>query len=246
MTLTEQNSLGTNITTETGYIIVGGSSLAADFTATPTSGTAPLTVQFTDTSTGSPTTWLWDFGDGTTGSAQNPSHTYTTPGTYSVSLIASNGASSNTFSQPAAITVSSAAETYTPAPTAVDTFAIPADTEGLGEQQCSLACAAECDVSSTGCNSTPGIKSAPGSSPVRTGMRGSVHQEKISIISFLSGDMATRQQNQFFKEINNPFYSHSRYFIRPGPQTSANKWLTPSQYRVTKFKKFFTVFLAME
>ena len=126
VTLTEQNSLGTNITTETGYIIVGGSALAADFTATPTSGTVPLTVQFTDTSTGSPTTWLWDFGDGTTGSAQNPSHIYTSPGTYSVSLIASNGAGSNTFSQPAAITVSSVTVTYMPAPTAVDTFAIPA------------------------------------------------------------------------------------------------------------------------
>jgi PKD repeat protein len=126
VTLTEQNSLGTNITTETNYIIVGGSALAADFTATPTSGTVPLTVQFTDTSTGSPTTWLWDFGDGTTGSAQNPSHIYTSPGTYSISLIASNGAGSNTFSQPDTITVSSVTETYTPAPVAVDTFEIPA------------------------------------------------------------------------------------------------------------------------
>jgi PKD repeat protein len=33
------------------------------FTATPTSGTAPLTVQFTDLSTGAPTGWAWFFGD---------------------------------------------------------------------------------------------------------------------------------------------------------------------------------------
>ena len=62
----------------------------AAFTATPTSGTAPLTVQFTDTSTGAPTSWAWTFGDGGTSSAQNPSHTFSTPGTYTVSLVAAN------------------------------------------------------------------------------------------------------------------------------------------------------------
>jgi len=132
VTLTEENSLGQNATTDTDYIIVGGSGPAADFTATPTSGTAPLTVQFTDTSTGSPTTWLWNFGDGTTGTDESPSHIYTSPGVYSVSLIASNSEGSTTFSQPDAITVSSVtptvAETYTPPPTAADTFVIPAGT----------------------------------------------------------------------------------------------------------------------
>jgi PKD repeat protein len=135
VTLTEQNSLGENATTETDYIVVGGSGPAADFTATPTSGTAPLTVQFTDTSTGSPTTWLWDFGDGTTDSDESPSHSYTSPGVYSVSLIASNSDGSNTFSQPDAITVSSVTTAptdtgiYTPLPTTADTFAIPAATQ---------------------------------------------------------------------------------------------------------------------
>ncbi|NIQ09984.1 MAG: PKD domain-containing protein, partial [Gammaproteobacteria bacterium] len=38
----------------------------ADFAASPTSGTAPLTVNFTDLSSGSPTSWSWDFGDGGT------------------------------------------------------------------------------------------------------------------------------------------------------------------------------------
>ncbi len=32
------------------------------------------------------TSWLWDFGDGTTGTTQNPSHNYTAPGTYSITL----------------------------------------------------------------------------------------------------------------------------------------------------------------
>jgi hypothetical protein len=44
----------------------GGVAPTASFSASPTSGTAPLTVQFTDTSTGGPTSWEWDFqNDGT-------------------------------------------------------------------------------------------------------------------------------------------------------------------------------------
>jgi PKD repeat protein len=62
----------------------------ADFSATPTSGTDPLDVSFTDLSTGEPTSWAWDFGDGSTSTAQNPSHTYNTPGTYSVTLTVTN------------------------------------------------------------------------------------------------------------------------------------------------------------
>jgi PKD repeat protein len=68
----------------------------ASFTATPTSGQAPLPVQFTDTSTGSPTTWAWDFGDGASSTAQNPQHTYAAAGTYTASLTASNAGGSST------------------------------------------------------------------------------------------------------------------------------------------------------
>ncbi|MFH1147913.1 MAG: Calx-beta domain-containing protein [Pseudomonadota bacterium] len=46
----------------------------------------PLTVQYTDTSTGTVNGWSWDFGDGTTGTEQNPSHTYTKTGDYTISL----------------------------------------------------------------------------------------------------------------------------------------------------------------
>jgi PKD repeat protein len=57
----------------------------ADFSADPTSGEAPLTVEFTDESDGA-VSWLWDFGDGTTSTEQNPTHTYTHAGEYTVSL----------------------------------------------------------------------------------------------------------------------------------------------------------------
>ncbi|MBP2144796.1 PGF-pre-PGF domain-containing protein [Methanofollis sp. W23] len=71
--------------------------LKANFTAFPTSGTAPLTVSFTDTSSGSPTSWLWDFDDGNTSTVQNPSHIYVEPGTYFVNLTVSNGTTQSWF-----------------------------------------------------------------------------------------------------------------------------------------------------
>ncbi len=47
---------------------------------------AETTASFKDLSTNSPTSWSWDFGDGGSSTEQNPSHTYTTPGVYSVRL----------------------------------------------------------------------------------------------------------------------------------------------------------------
>jgi C1A family cysteine protease/outer membrane protein assembly factor BamB len=64
--------------------------LVADFTATPRSGMAPLNVSFSDLSTGSPIAWNWSFGDGSSCTQQNPLHTYTQPGSYTVSLNATN------------------------------------------------------------------------------------------------------------------------------------------------------------
>jgi PKD repeat protein len=61
----------------------------ADFTASPTTGLAPLLVQFTDASTGA-ASLSWAFGDGATSTLQNPSHTYISPGSYKVTLTATN------------------------------------------------------------------------------------------------------------------------------------------------------------
>jgi PKD repeat protein len=77
----------------------------ADFSAAPTDGDAPIEVSFTDESTNDPTTWLWDFGDGTTSSAQNPTHTYTSAGTYTVSLTAGNAAGSDSVTKTDFITL---------------------------------------------------------------------------------------------------------------------------------------------
>jgi PKD repeat protein len=66
----------------------------AGFSATPFSGFAPLTVRFTSISSGADA-YAWRFGDGGTSPAENPSHTYTTPGTYSVSLEARDSCTGN-------------------------------------------------------------------------------------------------------------------------------------------------------
>ncbi|MEI7434740.1 MAG: PQQ-binding-like beta-propeller repeat protein [Methanomicrobiales archaeon] len=74
----------------------------ANFTADATSGFIPMAVQFTDSSMGTPPLeYLWNFGDGTpdmTGS--NPLHTYTTEGTYNVTLTVSNSAGTSTLVKP--------------------------------------------------------------------------------------------------------------------------------------------------
>ena len=59
------------------------------FTASPTT-TCDGVVCFTDQSLNVPTGWLWDFGDGTNSFLQSPCHTYSSNGTYTVSLTATN------------------------------------------------------------------------------------------------------------------------------------------------------------
>ena len=62
----------------------------ASFSAAPTHGAAPLTVNFTDTSTGSITNRFWNFGDGnaTETTATSVAHTYGA-GSYTVTLVVS-------------------------------------------------------------------------------------------------------------------------------------------------------------
>jgi len=64
----------------------------ADFTnSTSTSCSAPVTINFTNRSSGSGTlTYKWNFGDGITSTSANPSHTYSAPGSYTVTLTATN------------------------------------------------------------------------------------------------------------------------------------------------------------
>lgn len=92
--LTASNGSGSNTITKTNYIVISDKPVV-DFSASDTSGCTDFTVQFTDLSnpvTGTITGWLWDFGDGNTSTQQNPVHTYTNIGNYTVTLRIANSA----------------------------------------------------------------------------------------------------------------------------------------------------------
>ena len=93
-------------------VLSSGGSPTASFTASPTSGTAPLDVIFSDTSdVTSGTAWSWSFGDDSglnTTVSSNPSHTYSSAGTYSVALTVTNVSGSNTATKSGYISVSAA------------------------------------------------------------------------------------------------------------------------------------------
>jgi glucose/arabinose dehydrogenase len=67
--------------------------------ADTTSGPAPLTVHFSSAGSSDPEgaslTYAWTFGDGASSTAANPTHTYSTEGTYSARLVVSDGVSSS-------------------------------------------------------------------------------------------------------------------------------------------------------
>jgi PKD repeat protein len=84
VTMTATNLQGSSTTSMTVNVVA---SSVVDFTASVTSGAAPLTVAFTDASTPGGTAWDWTFGAGEgTGTGATVSHTYSTPGVYTVAL----------------------------------------------------------------------------------------------------------------------------------------------------------------
>lgn len=89
------------------------------------SGTAPLTVTFTVDASGGvpPYTYAWDFGDGEASTAQNPTHLYTTPGTFSVTVLvtdANGGSATRVLTVTVRATVGAAAGPLLPAWMAVE------------------------------------------------------------------------------------------------------------------------------
>lgn len=77
----------------------------ADFSANVTAGCGPLGVHFTDKSTNKPLSWTWDLGNGQFSTDQNPNAVYSTPGTYTVTLIVKNSFNSSSMVKTDYITV---------------------------------------------------------------------------------------------------------------------------------------------
>ncbi len=111
--LTVVGPTGTNTSTVANYVVVtsGSTPPVASFSGTPTTGFAPLTVILTDTSTGTVTNRAWSFGDGhtyTNTTSLYATNTYTTNGSYTVSLTATGPGGTNTSSVAKYVVVSPA------------------------------------------------------------------------------------------------------------------------------------------
>jgi gliding motility-associated-like protein len=87
-TLTVTDNAGCSATqTITVNTVLG---VSASFSASPTGGSAPLTVGLSNSSNGA-SDYIWDFDNGTGSILTNPSTVYNTNGTYVIMLIAYNG-----------------------------------------------------------------------------------------------------------------------------------------------------------
>ncbi len=90
-------------------VIAPAPGVNAAFTYTPANPTTDTQIQFSDTSSGGPTSWAWNFGDGTSSTQRNPAKNFVSPGTYLVTLTASNGTSSSASSQNVTVAASTPA-----------------------------------------------------------------------------------------------------------------------------------------
>jgi len=88
----------------------------------PYNRTCRKTVSFIDSSDNVPSSWYWDFGDGNTSTAQNPTHTYSTSGTFSVKLKVANPYGADSVTKTSYLTI---LPTEIKAPFCVNTTANP-------------------------------------------------------------------------------------------------------------------------
>ncbi len=93
-----ETSSGTRVISVSGSVPVTPNVVAA-FHVSNENPAAGANVTFTDDSTGNPTSWSWNFGDGRSSALRNPVHAFAAPGTYNVTLTASNAATSSVATQ---------------------------------------------------------------------------------------------------------------------------------------------------
>ena len=104
VTLTATGPNGVDTLTRTNYVTVSPSPPIALFSANTTTGKKDLRVEFTNESIRYSSS-SWNFGDGNTSSDTNPIHTYTTSGTFDVSLSVTGDAGTDTFTSPGLVIV---------------------------------------------------------------------------------------------------------------------------------------------
>ncbi len=95
VSLTAAGAGGSNTAVKTAYIAAHAAPRSI-FRAAPVRGRSPLEVRFSDRSAGTITGWSWEFGDSYGSSERNPTHTYTSRGTYVVRLTVTGPAGTST------------------------------------------------------------------------------------------------------------------------------------------------------
>ncbi|HMK05518.1 MAG TPA: PKD domain-containing protein, partial [Ferruginibacter sp.] len=123
VTLRVTNASGCAKTLTKNNFIQASNGVNADLTNTlPTGCSLPVTINFTNTSTGAGTlSYDWNFGDGGTSAQQNPSHTYTTGGSYTVTLIVvSSTGCADTIIKPNAVVIGFIQAAFNAPPTACE------------------------------------------------------------------------------------------------------------------------------
>ncbi|MBM4060584.1 MAG: PKD domain-containing protein [Planctomycetes bacterium] len=152
--------------TKTGYIVVDA--IAANFTASPLGGFAPVTVNFTDTSTGPVTGWSWDLdGDNIPDTTlQNPSWIYGAPGQYTVSLTVTSSCRTSTRTRTNLITVLLPGQLPPPAELLQYQFNEVRGTE-LGNSASTNAAPSQATMNATNWWSDPGRPGFRGNEPGR-------------------------------------------------------------------------------
>ena len=104
VSLTATGPNGVDTLTRTNYVTVSPSPPIALFSANTTTGKKDLRVEFTNESIRYSSS-SWNFGDGNSSSDTNPIHTYTTSGTFDVSLSVTGDAGTDTFTSPGLVIV---------------------------------------------------------------------------------------------------------------------------------------------
>ncbi len=137
--LTVTGTGGSDDEVKTDYITVTALPTVpvANFTYTPASGSAPLTVAFTDASTGAVTGYAWDFdNNGVVDSTdKNPTFTYAAAGSYTVNLTVTGPGGSDEEVKANIITVGSATITVTVGPASIDFGSMTAGVDETGSTQ---------------------------------------------------------------------------------------------------------------
>lgn len=131
--LTVTGPLGSDDEVKTDYIYVKEPAPIIDFSADDTTPLVGQTVTFTATNTGGQVdSWLWNFGDGQTSTDQNPTHQYTSEGTFTVSLTATGPDYSDTETKTNYIQVGAAIIDVTVSPASIDFGSMQAGVDETG------------------------------------------------------------------------------------------------------------------